>query len=363
MTRLARRLYNTGTIVRATSTHRKKGRDMRPSAFAPLLALLPCLALPVPPARAGDLDPKSVLEAIDFTSEEIATAKAGGIVRRSVEASNPRELTAAMAFIVPAKPARIVAEARAGLGTKIDPNTISWGKVEGPATEAAFAKLALEPDGKKRARRYAEAEPGDDLNLSRKEIAAFHALGSDASVADVESAVRKALAARVESYRSKGLDGIAAYARSKSDERSVAGDLRSATLSLEKLKERVPGTVAFLENYPKGRPAGTEEFVEWSQIEAHGVPTIVLTHRLYIPEGESWLALQRQFYVSEGYNCEQAVALFLPVQKGTAVIYLNRTSTDQVAGFGGGAKRRIGSKVLASQLEDLAKKYQKEAGQ
>jgi len=53
----------------------------------------------------------------------------------------------------------------------------------------------------------------------------------------------------------------------------------------------------------------------------------------------------------------------LPVPEGTLVVYTNRTSTDQVAGFGGGAKRSMGEKVMASQLADLFAKLQKAAVQ
>jgi hypothetical protein len=91
------------------------------------------------------------------------------------------------------------------------------------------------------------------------------------------------------------------------------------------------------------------------------VPTIALVHGLVVPDGDAIVALQRQFYVSEGFNCEQAVAAFLPADGGTVVVYTNHTSTDQVAGFGGGAKRAIGSKLLASQLEGLFAKTQANA--
>ena len=44
---------------------------------------------------------------------------------------------------------------------------------------------------------------------------------------------------------------------------------------------------------------------------------------------------------------------FLPVDEGTLVIYTNDTSTDQVAGIGGGAKRGIGRTLMAGQLEKV----------
>jgi hypothetical protein len=63
--------------------------------------------------------------------------------------------------------------------------------------------------------------------------------------------------------------------------------------------------------------------------------------------------LRADHYVSQGYNAEQAIVAFLPVDQGTLVIYTNHTSTDQVAGFGGGTKRAIGRTLMAGQLKRI----------
>ena len=70
-------------------------------------------------------------------------------------------------------------------------------------------------------------------------------------------------------------------------------------------------------------------------------------------DGAARAVVQRQYYVSNGYNAEQAVAGFLPVQGGTVVTYTNHTFTDQVAGFGGGVKRSIGRRMMASKLTQM----------
>jgi hypothetical protein len=57
--------------------------------------------------------------------------------------------------------------------------------------------------------------------------------------------------------------------------------------------------------------------------------------------------------VSTGYNAVQAVAGFLPVAEGTVVVYTNHTFTDQVAGFGGSMKRKIGRGMMETQLEKI----------
>lgn len=315
--------------------------------------VLGLMAAAVAPAAAQLPDAEAFLKDVGFSPDEIAKAKAGQIVHGTLKPSNERELGATFAFVVKETPSNLVNEAKAGLLNKVDPNAIAFQVIEGASGLASFARLGLEPDASQRAQAYVAAKPGGDLNLSAQEIATFNELGSGAAPAAVEQAVRSALLARLQAYQSKGLAGIAPYARSGGKQRPPADDLRSATRAMEKLQARVPAAYRMLLDYPQSKPPGTEETYRWFHFRAHDVPTIALTHTFYIPDGDAWVVGQRQFYVSAGYNCEQALAAFIPVKAGTAVVYANRTSTDQVVGFGGGAKRSIGSKLLASQLQGL----------
>jgi hypothetical protein len=309
----------------------------------------------------AELSPISeIVKVLGFSDSDAAEAKAGRIVRGTLPASNERELVSAMMFLVPRAPDAVVEAAVGAILEELDENTISWGFVGESDVAASLSKLRLEPDGAARAERYAEAEPGEDLNLSTEEIARLNALGEGPPVAAVEAVVRETLAARIASYRSKGLAGIAPYARSGGEERSVADDLRAAIETLGGLERNVPSAYRFFLDYPESRPDGTRERLRWSQGLANDVPTLTLTHNLYVPDGNAWLVLQRQFYVSEGYNCQQAVAALLPVAEGTAVFYIGRTSTDQVTGFGGGAKRAIGSKLMGSEIEALFEKLRQQ---
>jgi hypothetical protein len=308
-----------------------------------------------PAPAAGALpDAAALLADLGLSPDDGAKIRQGQIVHHDIQPASERELVAALAFLVPVAPAALIQEVRAGLGNRTDPSTLSSGPI-GANPSADLAKLKLQPDGATRAKAYGNAAPGEALNLSTAEIAAFDALGPGAAPSVVEPQVRSALLARLQSYQAQGLAGIAPYARADG-ERSVADELRTATLAGKALEKYAPAAYQLLISYPQGKPAGTEESFRWSQFDAHGTPTIALTQGLFIPDGDAWIVLQRQFYVSTGYNCEQAVAVFLPVQGGTVVVYGNRTSTDQITGFGGGAKRSIGSKVLASQLESMFEK-------
>ncbi|MEB2346554.1 MAG: hypothetical protein OZ948_17650 [Deltaproteobacteria bacterium] len=318
------------------------------------VASLLCLAAP---AGAELPEAGALLASLGLSPGEVAQVEAGQLVRHDVAPASERELTAGLAFHVPLPPAQLVANSKQDLLDRVDPNLIGYGAVPAPGSLAAFAKLTLEPGAATRAAQYTSAQPGGNLNLSAEEIAAFQGLGSGASPAAVEAQVRAALLARVQAYRTKGLAGIAPYALAGGKTRSPAEEIRTATNASKKLEQYAPAAFQLLQDYPNGKPPGTEEILRWSQFDAHGTPTIALTHVLIVPDGDAYLLAQRQFYVSTGYNAEQALAAFLPAKDGgTVVVYGNRTSTDQITGFGGGTKRSLGSKILASQLETMFEK-------
>ena len=332
---------------------------MRQSFLA--LPILFALLSATTTARAELPAADALLADVGFSAAEIADIKAGKIVNKSLAGAHERDLASAFAFYVKVPPAELVKSLKAGLIGKIDPNEIARGTLSPAGAIADFAALTLKPDAEDRAKRYASAKGGSDLNLSADEIAAFNKLGSSAAVPDVEAQVRDALLARYQAYRAKGLDGIASYDRGGGASRSVADDLRKSLDAVKNLKKYAPAAYTAMRDYPSAQPAGTEDGFRWVHLKAHDVPTVVLVQGLFVPDGDGFLVLQRQFYVSEGFNCEQAVAGFLPAQGGTVVVYSNHTSTDQVAGFGGGAKRSIGSKLMASQLEGIFAKLQSSA--
>jgi len=325
------------------------------SLFA-LAALAARTAAAAPPAE-------QLLADAGFSPAEIAQVENGGFVTKAIEPSSPRELTAGFAFVVAAPPEAIVRQVRTGLVDHVDPNTVAFAMLPANPGLADFAKLTLAPDPAKQAAAYVAAKPGGALNLSSDEIAAFDAVGSGAAVPAVEQAVRQALLARVQAYQAKGLAGIAPYALSGGEQRSPGDELRAASQAAKLLEKYLPAAYQMLVAYPGAPPPGTQETFRWTRLVANGVPTVALTHGLTIPDGDAWVAVQRQFYVSTSYNAEQAIAALLPVPQGTIVFYVNRTSTDQVTGFGGSAKRSIGSKLLASELQALYRKVGKTASE
>jgi hypothetical protein len=309
-----------------------------------LVALLVAL-----PGAAHAIDPAVALDALGFPRDTWTPVEAGRFVEVALPPRFDRDLNVGIAFLVwepsPGVVARTVRQEKRVL--QADPNMIAYGDLQGEGTAAQLERLRLTPPQLKA---FARAAPGSDLNLSLDEIAALRAAGGDAHA--IEGAVHALLLARYRAYRSKGLAGIAPYAR--------AGYATSASRDLAAVNggARATGVLPttfydVLDRYPAHLPPGFAEDLYWMQLRAHGEDTVALEHVFQLTFADAAVLVQRQYYVSTGYNAEQAIVLFLPVRGRTLVIYTNHTSTDQVTGVGGGAKRTIGRSIMARQLKAI----------
>jgi hypothetical protein len=81
---------------------------------------------------------------------------------------------------------------------------------------------------------------------------------------------------------------------------------------------------------------------------------------LQVKPNEYVIGVFREFYVAHTYNSLQLVLVTFPVKEGTIVFYSNRTSTDQVAGVGGGMKRKIGGQMLQKEVAKLFDTYRQD---
>jgi hypothetical protein len=308
-------------------------------------------------AGAWAIDAKTALDKLGFPADTVSQVLAGEFVETALPTASERDLNVGIAFLVKQPPETLGRTVREQmLLERVDPGTIAYGKFAGDGT-AQLAGLKLTPAQQKA---YANAKPGDALNLSSEELAALNAAGKDAAA--IQDTVHEMLLARYRAYRAKGLAGIAPYAR-KGASTDPAADLAAVNATARKSALLPPAFYDLLDNYPKGIPADATDTLYWSQFTAHGEDTIALVQSLHATFDGILIGVQRQYYASTGYNIEQAITGFLPAEGGTLVIYTNHTSTDQVAGFGGSAKRGIGRKFMAGELQKLFEKARAAAAQ
>jgi len=307
-------------------------------------------------AQGGPPSAAEVAAALGFDAAAIRNAQAGQIVSRSIEESSRNEIGAAIAMLVRAPTSRVHALVKDAGFAELDPSVQAHGRIQVPATAASFAGLRIPPA---ELERLARAEAGGDLNLSTDEIAALRAAAPQGPEA-LGDTYRGLLAARVEAYRKSGLAGIAPYARAGGASTSPADALRSALGAETALQKFAPAFHAALASYPEHVPSGFDDRFYWALIDVQGRPAVVLIHRLVSTRGDVIGISERQFYVSQGYNALQVLVGLFPAQDGTAVIYTNRTSSDQVARFGRMAQS-IGRRTLVAEVTRFFTAVQKAA--
>lgn len=301
----------------------------------------------------------NVLAALPFSEADQQRIKSGQLVSANLPSSSNRELAVAMAFTMNMPFATAVTKFRESI-YRGDPKVIAFGRID-TGTLDDFKALTLGPQGAAQARAFLNAAPGYSLNLSAQEIAALAALKAQAPAAAqvqtrVEQQLRQFLQARYQAYRNGGLSAIAGYDRGDGQTLQPGTQLRDATNAATVLARFASPIQQMLLNYPHDNPPDLDEKFHWVVFDIDGTPTLALSHRLWTTTGAGAIMVDRLFYVSSGFNTEQAVGGFLPLQNGTIVFYTNRTSTDQVDGFGGAAKRAIGDHMMAS---DLAQTFQR----
>jgi hypothetical protein len=336
--------------------------------------LLPGAALL--PAASATSDPTSerVLHYLSFTPAEQDALRRGEITSHAVNELSDKELAITMAMLVPTKVADLLDFLRSGKALETDRDSLAHGVIpidaSGHFDEAALAGVVLDPSEGKEVRNLLESGPGSSYNLSDAELRTFADLrrtfpakerGKDPRCAEaVVSAYRKVLRDRLAAYLDRGLSGVDPYVRDGETRADPADELRKAAGAARFLEQWYPQVFAAFLDFPKADQSGIENRFLWLKQTVQDRPTFILSHRtLCIRDGIA-VAAERQFYVGHSYNSLQILVGLVPMEGKTLVVYLNRTSSDQVAGVLTGTRHGVGrhimEKEIRGQFEDVRAK-------
>ncbi|MEI6085796.1 MAG: hypothetical protein WCS70_16045, partial [Verrucomicrobiota bacterium] len=103
--------------------------------------------------------------------------------------------------------------------------------------------------------------------------------------------------------------------------------------------------------FPANPLADVEHRYYWFKQTVENRPTFILAHRTERHTATAALLTEEQFYVGHSYNSNFIAGGALEVQGGTLVFYVNRTFTDQVAGWGSSLKHSIGRSQMLSEVK------------
>ncbi len=285
-------------------------------------------------------------------ADALAKIRAGQVFQMARPDLTERDLAMGVVFACKPAPEKVVHEFLRGVDLGKDPSIVAFHRISAANAAQDLEALHLSPGGEPEAKKYRSAEDGDTLNLSSAESAAFRALPATASVADTEAQLHKMLLARYEAYHKGGVAALAPYARAHGRKRGLGEGVRVLAQSPPGMQRYASVMQTALRDYPK-LPPGAEEAFYWIVYNHDDRPTVTLRHRLVLVADGVPLMVDREFYVSQGYNEMQAISGFSPFEGGTLVFYRVDIGTDRVGGASQSVKHSVGRRMVAKQLKAI----------
>ncbi len=222
-----------------------------------------------------------------------------------------------------------------------------------------FNKVTFDPSEEDEVKQLMSIGPGDDYNLSRKEIALFKQAAKNMKTGTtVDRAMTKAMGEvlknRYLSYRRKGLKGVATYQISASEQANPAKELIVATESVVILKEKFPTYYRCLRFYPDQNVSNfVHQFFLVKQQE-EGRPMFALKHLVLDIQPDYALITERQYYMSHTLNSLQVVIGCLPYKNGTLVVLLNQVFTEKVnITIGKRIAKKVGRTIVEKKIRPM----------
>ena len=307
-----------------------------------LVPFLICALFIFPVSSVAEMrSPLDVARQLGMSDAEIENVRKGNVGVEELEASSDKDLSIALIARLDAPVAKVDAFLKSDRLVEISTVTKSTGQID----PSNFSIDALDLPAESIARLMDDPEGAFYLS---KDEASQVAKAAKQGKAQALAAYKKVLSARARAYWEKGLAGITPY----------AGDGRSPKVDLEHANEAAKDLVhndmvrAALASVPAKNSSAVTQSLSWSVQEGREVAAPVLDHRILFSDEGGEVSILRRFYSGYDYDAMQIVTGILPVDDGKASVafYLNRTYTSQVAGFGGGAKRSIGRKLMQKEL-------------
>jgi hypothetical protein len=311
---------------------------------------LPFLAVAQPLAP---VTPQEVAQALGFSETDIHKIESGQLITKSLNEGSDKELAGVAAAFVTKPVEQLLEGVLRGKLLETDKDMLAfhtWKPTD--SADDAIAGAGLSPDETSEAKLFAKASPGDKLNLSASEIAQFKNVAAKPDAVNVP--LRAMLKGRYLAYLHSGLNGVEPYERGR-HQSSPAAELTLAineTLPATPRKDFLNGLL----NYPNDQAENVDHRFYWYKQTVENRPAFILAHVAERHNEGSAILTEEQFYVGHSYNSNFIAAGGIAVQGGTLVFYVNRTFTDQVAGFGSGLKHNIGRGQM---LDDVTEKLKR----
>jgi hypothetical protein len=330
------------------------------------------IAVASPAAQSGSFV-DSLLRRERFSAAELQAVNAGKAVVKSLDTPVRQELAHFGVVYVEAPTDRFVDRFGDIERFESGPGIPQIGRFGNPPRLEDLASLTLPA---KDVTALARCRPGDcDVKLSTEAMTRFRDQvnwsSPDAALRANEIA-RQMILELVQAYQANGSAALGHY-DDGGKPLPVAEQFRALLDSGNRLPLPVPGLVAYLDEYPRGRPAGAEDFFYWSVVDFGLKPTVRVSHVIVYPldarpSGVSHVIAIKQLYASHYFHTTLELRFLVEDdrradQRGFHLLSITRSRSDGTTGLKGSLLRPVISRrsrnAVRGYLEHLKRQVER----
>jgi hypothetical protein len=200
----------------------------------------------------------------------------------------------------------------------------------------------------------ARCHPGDcGLKLSTAAMTRFRTgvdWSSPKASLQAQQIAREMIHDLITAYQANGNAALGRY-DDGSEPVAVGDEFRGVLANSHHLPVAVPELIAYLNSYPRGRPAGMHEFFYWSMVEFGLKPTVRVNHVIIYPlaakpSGVSHVIAIKQLYASHYFHTALELRFLVeddrpPAGRGFYLLSIIRSRADGTTGLKGSFLRPI----------------------
>ena len=254
-----------------------------------------------PAAQSGSFVDNLLRREMRFSAADLRALHAGSAVVESLDTPVRQELAHFGAVYVEAPTGRFIERFRDIERFESGPGIPQIGRFGSPPRLEDLASLTLPAD---EVSELATCRPGDcDVKLSAAAMKRFRTRvnwSSPNTAREVNEVAREMILELVHAYQAQGNAALGHY-DDGSEPLPVAEQFRALLASSNRLPVPVPELMAYLDEYPRGRPAGAEDFFYWSVVDFGLKPTIRVNHVIMYPLADSPLGVSHVIAIKQLY--------------------------------------------------------------
>ena len=303
-------------------------------------------------AQAGSTVERLVTQTLGFSTDDVQTLDSGSAVINSLDTPVREELANVGVVYVDARPEQVIEQFRDIERFERGPGIPQIGRFASPPRLEDLQGLTL-PEADVEA--LPGCRPGDcDVKLSASAMNRFRTdvdWSSPTAARQADEVAREMILELVRAYQVEGNAALGSYVDGDRP-LLVAEQFRALLASGDPLPAPVPALLAYLDDYPQGRPAGAEDFFYWTVVDFGLKPTIRVNHVTIYPlaagssPGVAYAIAIKQLYASHYFHTTLELRFLLdhargPDRHGAAIVSITRSRNDGMTGFRGWFLRPI----------------------